>query len=187
MRYAGGGQVAFDGGQYFASQMSAEFIVGVAQKPGAQVFIGIAADHVVAQQALDGLRNERRGAAIADRARDGCVLTDRSAEAEVIGVGELAFMLDFLSFHADVGDPVLTASVGATCDVKAKLLIELRQALFKLVDQPAGKALGFGDGELAEFGARAGNRAAPEGRTLDLQTKLAEFARRVPMLCCWEC
>ena len=148
-------------------------------EPGAQVFVGLAARQVVAQQALDGFGHERRGAAIADRAGDGSVLADRSAKAEVIGVGQLALVLDLLAFHADVGDPVLAAAVGAAGDVEAKLLIELRQALFEFVDKPAGKALGLGDGELAEFGARAGDGAAPEGRAFDLQTNLAEFARRV--------
>jgi hypothetical protein len=45
------------------------------------------------------------------------VLAHRSAEAEVVGVGELAFVLDLLAFDADVGDPVLAAAVGAAGDV----------------------------------------------------------------------
>ena len=116
----------------------------------------------MAQQALDGFGHERRGAAIADRARDGGVLADRSAEAEVVGVGQLALVLDLLAFEADVGDPVLAAAVGAAGDVELELLVELGQALFELVDEPAGEALGLGDGELAELGAGAGDGAAPE-------------------------
>src|SRR5579863_7452975 len=138
MRYAGGREIAFDGGQYFAGKVGAEFIVGVAHEPGAKVFIRLASDHVLAEQALDSFGNERRGAAIADWTRNGSMLADRSAKAEIVGVGELAF-------HANVGDPMLATAVGAAGDVKAKLLIELRQALFKLVDKPAREAFGFGD------------------------------------------
>ena len=133
---------------------------------------------VLAKQSLDGFRDKRRGAAIANRARDGCVLADRSTKAEVESVGELAFVLDLLAFHADVGDPMLTASVGAACDVEAKLLVELRQALLKLVDKPAGEPLGFSDGQLAEFGAGAGDGAAPEVGGFDVEADLAQFARQ---------
>ncbi len=71
-----------------------------------------------------------------------------------------------------------------TCSLQ--LLVELRQALFHLVDQPARKALGLGDGQLAELGAGAGDGAAPEGRALDVQTDLLELARQFSGLCCWE-
>ncbi len=42
------------------------------------------------------------------------------------------------------------------------LLIETGQASFHFFDKPAGEAFGFGNGEFAEFGAGAGNGAAPE-------------------------
>ena len=106
------------------------------------------------------------------------MLADRSAEAEVVGVGQLAFVLDLLAFDADVGDPVLAAAVGAAGDVEPELLIELRNALFEFVDEPAGEAFGLGDGELAEFGAGAGDGAAPERRALDVETDLAKFAHK---------
>ena len=155
-------------------------------KPGAQILFGLALGEVVAQQALDGFRHQRRGAAIADRARDGSVLADRSAEAEVEGVGELALVLDLLAFDADVGDPVLAAAIGAAGDVQAELLVELRQALFEFVDEPAGEALGLSDGQLAELGAGAGDGAAPEGGALDVEADLAEFARQFAGLVRWE-
>ena len=103
---------------------------------------------------------------------------DGSAKAEVVGVGELAVVLDLLAFHADVGDPVLAAAVGASGYVEAELLVELRQALLELIDEPAGEALGLGDGQLAEFSAGAGNGAAPEVGGLDLEADLAQFARQ---------
>src|SRR5580698_7039332 len=149
--------------------MGAEFVVGVTAEPGAEVFVESAVGKVFAEQALDGFGDERCGASIADGARNGGVLADGSAEAEVISVGELAFVLDLFAFYADVGDPVLAAAVGAAGDVELELLVEAGEALLELVDEPAGEAFGFSDGELAEFGAGAGDGAAPEVRTLDLQ------------------
>ena len=104
----------------------AQFFVGVAANQARRFSSRWRVGQVVAQQALDGLGNQRRGAAIADRARDGGVLADRAAEAEVVGVGELALVLDLFAFEADVGDPVLAAAVGAAGDVELELLIELR-------------------------------------------------------------
>jgi hypothetical protein len=126
----------------------------------------------LAQQALDCFGDERRGAAIADGARDSGVLAYGSAEAEVVGVGELAFVLDLLAFDADVGNPVLAAAVGAAGYVELELLVESGQALFKFVDDPAGEAFGLSDGQLAELGAGAGDGAAPEGRAFDVETDL---------------
>ena len=70
--------------------------------------------------------------------------------------------LDFLSFKADIGNPVLAAGVGATGDVEFEMLIERGEAVFEFLDDPTREALGFGDRELAEFGSGAGNGAAPE-------------------------
>ena len=60
----------------------------------------------------------RGEAAIADGTSDGGVCADGAAETEVVGVGELAVVLDLLAFDADVGDPVLAATVGAPGDVE---------------------------------------------------------------------
>src|SRR5208282_4764123 len=94
----------------------------------------------------------------------------------VVGICEFALVLDLFAFDADVGDPVLSATVGAAGDVEAKLLVELRYALFKFVDKPAGKTLRLRDGELAEFGACAGDGATPEICSFDVKANLAEFA-----------
>jgi len=152
-----------------------EFFVGVAAKPGAQILFRLAGDEVAAQQALDRLGNMRGEATVADGAGDGSVLADGSAEAEVIRVGELAFVLDLLAFDSDVGDPVLAATIRASSDVEAELLIELREALFEFTDEPAGEALGLSDGQLAELSAGAGDGAAPEGRAFDIEADFAEF------------
>ena len=67
-----------------------------------------------------------------------------------------------------------------------QLLVELRQPLFQLIHQPARKALGLGDGQLAELGAGAGDSAAPEVRAIHLQTDLVQFTRQFRRFCCWE-
>ena len=65
------------------------------------------------------------------------MVADSAADAEVVGVDELAVVLDLLAFDADVGDPVLAAAVGAAGDVELELLVEAGQALFELLDEPA--------------------------------------------------
>ena len=170
------------GARDFAGKIGAQFVVGMARKPGAQIFVRLARPPGTGAAGAQSLREPAARAAIADRARDAGVLANRSAEAEVVSIDELAFVLDLLAFDADVGDPVLAAAVGAAGDVQPQLLIELRQALFKLVDQPAREALGLGDGQLAEFGARAGDGAAPEGRAFHVQADGAKFAHQLRRL-----
>ena len=185
MRHAARGQVALYGLKNLAGKLRAQFVVGVARKPRAQAFVGCAPAQVIAQQPLNGFGNKRRGAAIAHRPRNARVLAHGSAEAEVVGVGQLALVLDLLAFEADVGDPVLAAAVGAAGDVELELLIELRQPLFELVNQPAREALGLGDGQLAELRAGAGDGAAPEGarpRRAGRSDPVRAPARRS---CCW--
>ena len=164
MMNAAGGQIALnrrwcDG---LSREISAQFVVGVASEPGAQILIGFARGQVLAKQASHGFGNLGGWRAVADRARDAGVLADRSAKAEVISIDKLPLMLDFFAFDPNVGDPVLAAAVGAPGDVQTKLLVELRNALLEFVNEPASEALGFGDGQLAEFGSGAGHSAAPK-------------------------
>src|SRR5271170_8221527 len=76
------------------------------------------------EQALDGVRNVGCGAAVANGSRNGGELPEAAAYAEVVGIDHLAVDSDFLAFNADVGDPVLAATVGAAGDVEFQLLIE---------------------------------------------------------------
>ena len=69
---------------------------------------------------------------------------------------------------------MLSAGVGAAGDVQLDLLVEAGETLFHLADEPLGEALGFGDGELAELGAGAGDGPAPEGRDIDLKADAVE-------------
>ena len=106
------------------------------------------------------------------------MLAHRTAEAEIVGIGQLAFMLDLLALDADVGNPVLSATVRAAGNMQPELLVKLRQALFELIHEPTRETLGLSDGELAEFCSGAGYRAAPEGRCLDMQANLFQLARQ---------
>ena len=72
--------------------------------------------------------------------------------------------LIFLPSSPKIGDPVLPATVGATGNVQLQVLLQAGQALIEFFGQPAAEGLGFGDGNLAELGARTRNDAAPEGR-----------------------
>src|SRR5271165_233216 len=116
--------------------MGAEFIVGMTTEPGAQVFVGYAVREVLAQQAFNCLWDQRRRAAIAYSASDRGVLANCSAEAEIVSINQLAFEFDFLAFDADVGNPVLAASVGAAGHIELELLVEARKTLFEFIDDP---------------------------------------------------
>src|SRR5579871_4961466 len=109
------------------------------------------------EQALNGIGNLGRQAAIAYGPRDGLLPSDRAPQAEVVGVEHALADLHLLALNADVGDPVLAATVGAPRDVQLQVLLEAGQALLQFLDQPASKALGFGDGNLAELGSAAGD------------------------------
>ena len=140
---------------------------------------------VLAQQALDRFGDKRCGAAVSNGARDGRVLADCSAETEVVSVGQLALELDFLAFHADVGNPMLSAAIGAAGDMELELLVKLRQALFKFIDEPAREAFCLSDCELAELRACAGDCAAPEWGALYLEADLGQFLHQLQRFCCW--
>ena len=101
-----------------------------------------------------------------------------STYAEVVSVDEAVLNFDLFAFNADVGNPVLAAAVRASCDVQLQVLIETGQALFEFFDQPAGKTLGLGDRQLAEFRSAARDGAAEEGGTADAQADRVELFRQ---------
>src|SRR5579862_8222944 len=144
----------------------------MAGKPRTQAFRLLSSAQILPQQSFDCFRHEWRRAAKSDWSRCTRKFTHRTAEAEVIGVGHLAFVLDLLSFQANVSDPMLAATIWAASNVNLELLIKLRQPFFHLVHQPARESLGFRDGEFAEFGARAGDRASEEHRAFHMQSNL---------------
>jgi hypothetical protein len=66
VRHAACRQITFHRSQNLSGELSAEFVVGVTAEPRAKVLLGLAAGQVVAQQALNRLRNQSRRTAITD-------------------------------------------------------------------------------------------------------------------------
>ncbi len=153
-----------------AGNKSAKPLIAVASEKLAQILGRIASQEIRAEQALDGIRDLDGRAAIADRARKGLMIAYRPPDAEIIGVRQLIVHFDLLALDADIGNPVLAATVGTACDVQPQRLIELRQALLQFLDQPARKALGLRYGEFSELRASAGNGAAREARATRRQS-----------------
>src|SRR4030095_415961 len=75
--------------------------------------------------------------------------------------------LDLLALEAKIGDPVLAAAVGAARHMNLQVLLESGEPRLEGAHEATREALGLGEGDLAELGARAGDGAAPEGRGVD--------------------
>src|SRR5260221_3766964 len=127
------------------------------------------------QEALDGVGDFGGGAAVTDGTGYGGELADAATYAEIVGIDHFAFVLDFFSFDADVGDPVLAAGVGAAGDVELDVFLISGETLFELLGEPAGVGLGFGESEFAEFGTGAGDGAANEGVGFNGETVRGEL------------
>ena len=93
-----------------------------------------------------------------------------AAYAKVICVDELSVDPNLLAFDTDIGDPVLAATVRATCDVQSQVLSEIGKAILEFFRQPAREAFCFRQCELAELRSGAGNRSAQECGTGDGET-----------------
>src|SRR5580704_5770826 len=137
------------------------------EKP--QVFICFSALVETGEQPLDSIGNIRGGAAIANRPGDRCSLAEASADTEVVGVYHPAIYFDFFPFNADVGDPVLAATIRATSDVEPQLFLKIGKPLFEFLREPSRKDFCFRQCKLAKFRSRAGHRSACEHRGLDRQ------------------
>src|ERR1700680_121794 len=122
------GQIAGDRRHDFSRQKLAQLRVAVPNKEPAQVFARFALCQVLSQQALERIRNFRRGAAISDWPRRGLMETERSTHAEVVGVHHAVLNFDFFTLNPDVSDPMLAATVGASGNVQLQMLIETGQA-----------------------------------------------------------
>jgi len=161
------GEVA-DGDQSRATrQDGAKDIIGVAGEEMLERFAGVAIGLERVEKPRDGVGNFIGAAPETNGTRDGSDVADAAADAEIVGVDKLAIDLDFLSFDADVGDPVLAATIGAAGDVKFDLMLEIGIAIFESLGEPASETLGFRESEFAKFGTGAGDRAANEGGTCD--------------------
>jgi hypothetical protein len=161
------GEVADSDEGCAASQDGTKNVVGVAGEEMLERFAGAAVGLEGVEKAGDGVGNFIGPAPEANGTRDGSDVTDTAADAEIVGVDQLAIDLDFLALDADVGDPVLAATIGAAGDVKFELMLEIGIAVFESFGEPASEALGFGESEFAKFGAGAGYGAADESGTCD--------------------
>ena len=136
--------------------------IGMSGEELPQVLARVTVGHISSQQPLEGVRNLTRWAAVAHWPCRCLVESDCATQAEVVSIHQAAFVLDLLALNAYVRDPVLAAAVWASGDMQLQVLIETGQAFIEFFHQPASETLCFGDGELAKFGAAAGDRAAPE-------------------------
>ena len=133
---------------------------------------------ISAQQAFECSRHFRGRAAIANGPR-GCLMqAQRSAHAEVVRIDHPVAGLDLLAFNADVGDPVLPATIRASRHMQLQLLIEAGQTLFQFLNQPSRKTFGLGNRQFAKFGSAACDRAAMKRRAADFQSDRIEFRRQ---------
>jgi len=169
------GEVADSDEGRAARQDGAENIVGVASEEMLKRFTMAAIGLECVKKTRDGIGNFIGAAPEANRTRDGSDVANTAANAEIVSVDKLTIDLDFLAFDADVGDPVLAATVGAASDVQFELMLETGIAVFERFGEPASEALRFGESELAEFGAGAGHRAANESGTCDRESAGGEF------------
>ena len=97
------------------------------------------------EETRDGVGDFVGGAAVAYGAGDGGELAYAAAYAEIVGVDHFSFVLDFLAFDADVGDPVLAAGVGAAGDVELDVFLIAGETFLELFGEPAGVGFGFGE------------------------------------------
>src|SRR5258706_13811190 len=95
------------------------------------------------------------------------------ALAVVIRNYQLTVDLYLLAINSSVGDPVLSATVGAASDVHLQVLIKTGQSLFQFLDQPAGETLRLRDCQLAELRPAASYGPAPKRRPADRQSDRA--------------
>src|SRR5208337_3504145 len=102
----------------FASQKLPQFRVRVPGKELPQVLTRRTRREIMPQQSLNRIRNLGRKAAISHGSRRRLMQTERSAKAEVIGVDESPIDLHFFAVDADVGNPVLSATVRASRNVQ---------------------------------------------------------------------
>jgi hypothetical protein len=111
----------------------------------AQVFACLTHCEILPEQTLDRIRNLGRGTAISNGPRRRLMQTERSTHAEVIRVNQTSLDFYFFAVNANVGNPVLSAAIGASRNVQLEVLIEARQTLFEFSYQPAGKTFRLRD------------------------------------------
>src|SRR5215472_2180781 len=119
----------------FSGQKFPQFRVAVPREKAAQILARLAVGEISTEQTLEGLGHFTGEAAIAHRPRRGLMETQSPADAEVIRVKHAAIDFELFAFDADVGDPVLTATVRASRDVQFQVLIETGKPFIEFVDE----------------------------------------------------
>src|SRR6185369_5176728 len=167
--------ISLDRSDQASRQNSADVVVGMPRQQLTQVLVSTATIVEFTEQALDGVRNVGGRATVTDRPGDGCKFADAAADAEVVGVDHLAIYFCFFAFEADVGNPMLTATVRASGDVQAYLFLKAGDAVVQLLGEPAGEAFGFSQSQFAELRAGAGDGAASKCGSADRKSGGGEF------------
>src|ERR1700674_4156141 len=178
-------QVAGDRFHRLDRQKLPQLRVRVPRKELTQVLVGLTCGEILPEQSLDRIRNLRRKAAIPPGPRGLMMQAERSAQAEVIGIDEAAVDFHLLAINANVGNPVLPATVRASGNVQLEVLIEAWQTLFQFLHQPAGKALCLRDRQLTELRAAARDGAAPERRPAHPQSNRVQFLDQILSMHPW--
>jgi hypothetical protein len=169
------GEVADGNENGAARQDGAKNIVGVARQEMLEIFAGVAIGLERVQKAWDGVGNFIGAAPETNGTRYGSDVADAATNAEIVGIDKFAIDLDFLAFDANVGDPVLTATIGAAGDMQLELMLKVGIAFFESFGDPPSEVLGFRESELAKFGTGAGHRAANESGTCDRESASGEL------------
>src|ERR1700682_4706084 len=117
-------QIAGDRFHPLARQKLPQLCVRVPGKELTQVLAGLTCGEILPQQSLDRIRNLSRKAAISHGPRGRLMQAERSAKAEVIGIDEAPVDFHLLAINANVGNPVLSATVRASGNVQLQVLIE---------------------------------------------------------------
>src|ERR1035441_5176704 len=94
-----------------ASQKFPQLRVRVPGKELTQVLACLTRGEILAEQPLDRIRNLSRRTAISHGPRGRLMQTERSTQAKVIGIDEMAVDFHFFAINANVGNPVLSATV----------------------------------------------------------------------------
>src|SRR5262247_2075685 len=171
--------VALDGGGGLARQHVADLLVGVRGAELPEVLTRASLGEERAQEPLDRSGHLGGGHTIADGTRYSRVGADRAAHAEVVGVHQPPVDLQLLALEAEIGDPVLAATIGAAGDVDLQVLLESRQPRLEIGHESSGEALGLRQRDLAELRPRAGDGAAPERRGVDAKPERLELPREI--------
>src|ERR1700733_5780845 len=96
-----------------------------------QVLATETVNRISAKQALNRVRHFAGEAAIAHRACNRLMQPNRTTKTEVVRILHAVADLQLFAFDSNVGDPVLSATVGAAGDVQFQVLLEAGKTIFE--------------------------------------------------------